>query len=256
MKAKKNLYYRSVFKRINHTKETLFSFYLAFCSWPRLLIEVFIRRNMGERYYSFSTSINMVIGLALFPLFLSSAISRLYGSGIGNFMGFFLTWYVFLGAFLYMSLKRRAEIKRLPSVFDFGRVSISTGEIHPAFRNFQIGGKNADIRTIETLLEPGFFFIIGFVLWMSGQPVGLLLVISSLAYRMSYKAAYYFGDQFIMDTIDERIFNEERIKSFVDGLDASLTRGVRYYGRRPTSLEDRQQLAESFVEREEIAEAF
>jgi len=48
---KKNLYYRTVFQRRNIIKELLFSIFMEIASLPRFVIEVFIRKNMGRRYY-------------------------------------------------------------------------------------------------------------------------------------------------------------------------------------------------------------
>ena len=126
---KKNLYYRTVFKRTNTIKEAVLSFFLAFCSWPRMLIEVFIRKNFGERYFSFSGAMTIFTILAILPLM--NPFSRLYNATA--FWAHFLTWYLYLAGFLYMVIQRRNEIRQLPSVYDFGRFSLSTGHIHPQF---------------------------------------------------------------------------------------------------------------------------
>jgi uncharacterized membrane protein HdeD (DUF308 family) len=247
---KKNLYYRTVFKRSNTLKEGFLSFFLAFCSWPRMLIEVFIRKNQGERYFSFSGALTLLIILTLLPLF--SPFSQLYGSSFTSFLGIFLTWYLYLAGFLYMTIQRRNEIKRLPSVYDFGRFSLSTGYIHPQFRTLEFMGKPFSIRTIETLLEPGVFGVAGFVLWMSGQPIGFILLVSGIFYSFSYMAAYHQGDNFVMDKIDEMICNEELVKAFVEGRSPDETRGLNYYGRRPADPEARRRIAETFIEEETV----
>lgn len=252
---KKNLYYRTVFKRTNALQEGLLALFLAFCSWPRLLLEVFIRKNFGERYFSFSTALTIAGIMALLPLIYFEALSRIYGgSDFTNFIAFYTSWYLYLAAFLYMCLQRREEIKRLPSVFDFGRFSLSTGTIHPRFFELEIGGKRGDTRFIETVLEPGLFAVIGFSLWMAAQPIGLVILVSSIFYSLSYAGAYRQGDHFIMDKIDEMICNEEMVNAFVEGRDAGETRGVNFYGRKPADPETRRRLAETFVD-ENTAEA-
>ncbi|MVM34458.1 hypothetical protein GO755_30790 [Spirosoma sp. HMF4905] len=246
----KNMYYRTVFKRTNTIKEITLSFFIVFCSWPRLLLEVFIRKNFGERYYSFSGAMTILVILAFLPLYFIDSAGRLHGSGIMGFLRYFLSWYIFLVGFFLMAVQRRKEIKLLPSVYDFARFSLSTGNIHHQFYETNFMGKPANVRTIETVLEPGFFLIIGIIHWMFGQPLGLLLVICSIFYSLSYRAAYYQGDQFVMDKIDEMICNEELVNAFLEGRTSDETRGFNFYGHRPADPEVRRRVADTFIEDE------
>jgi hypothetical protein len=263
----KNLYYRTVFRRRNAVKEAFYAFFLAFCSRPRLLLEVFLRRNLGQRYFSFSTAITLVVVLSILPMMMFSIqdmVLRGGGfyrrTGLSSFVVFLLsygTWYAFLAAFLYFAIQRRDEITRLPSVFDFARFSLSTGDIHPAFYKVKIEGKPADVRTIETLLEPGVAFGAGFVLFfILGQFVGGLLMLCGLCYSISYQAAYHNGDNFVMDRIDEMILNEEQVKAFVEGRTPDETRGVNFRCRRPADPDLRRQVVETFTEEDEPVEAY
>lgn len=254
---KKNLYFRTVLRRSNPVRNFFFDLFTAIASWPRLLLEVFIRTNLGERYFSFSSSIIMLAFLAAIPPIIKYAGSNSYYGGF-SFKDAILdniTWYLFLAAFLYCAFRRRQEIKKLPSVFDFGRFSLSSGYTHPMFFKIIIKGKSPDNRTIETVLEPLFFFIIGAVLLFFGQAVGLLITLCSIAYSLSYMAAYHAGDNFVMDKIDELLCNQELYNAFVDGVDPSNTRGVNYYGRRPADPETRRRVADSFIEEDETVEA-
>ncbi|ADB38022.1 hypothetical protein [Spirosoma linguale] len=254
---KKNLYYRTVYRRRNVIKEALLSLFLGLSSYPRMLLEVFIRRNQGERYFSFSGAIIVVLVLGFFPLIFSSTYRGfLSGSSLINFWGMFLTWYAYLGGFLYMAIQRRNEIKRLPSVFDFARFSLSAGLIHPQIRTLDFNGKLMSVRTIETVVEPGLFGSVGFVLWMAGQPIGFILFISSIFYSLSYVAAYHEGDNFVMDHIDKLIANEELAKAFIEGRGSDETRGFAFIGRRPADPDARRKVAELFMEDEETVEAF
>lgn len=257
---KKNMYYRTVFKRSNWLKEGILNIFLAFCSWPRLMLEVFVRKNMGERYFSFFTALVITCLMAALPIAYNEFSNRIrqftgdahLGTDMMDFIWLFTTWYAYLAGFLYMSLQRREEIKHLPSVFDFGRFSLSTGYIHPFFLNMKIGGRTTNVRTIETLLEPGLFAGVGVLLMIMRQPIGTILLVCSLFYSMSYLAAYRRGDHFVMDKIDEMICNEELVNAFVEGRDASETRGVNYYGRRPADPETRRKLADTFVDDEPV----
>lgn len=253
---KKNLYYRLFFQRQNRFKEMLTDLFFSLASWPRLLLEVFIRKNFGERYFSVSTAIILTVLLAIFPYLIESTL--IFGFGRNNVSDVFsenISWYLFLVAFVYSCFLRWQEIRRLPSVFDFGRFSLSTGIVHPRFYAISLGGKPVDIRTIETVLEPGFFFLVGLVLWWMDQSVGMLLLVCSVLYSLSYVAAYKKGDDYIMDIIDKRILNEEMVSTFVDELDPSKTRGVHFYGRRPADPETRRMVADLFTEEDDVVEA-
>jgi len=172
-----------------------------------------------------------------------------------DFMLHYLTWYLYLAGFIAMCIDRRNEIKHLPSVFDFGRYSLSAGSIHPRFLDYQPYGKRLSVRTIETMIEPGFFLLIGLVLCLLQQRIGVVIVISSICYSLSYLGAYHRGDNFVMDQIDELICNEELTASFIEGLAPNETRGINYYGRKPADPDLRRRLAENFIQDDDIAEA-
>ncbi len=254
---KKSAYYITLFRRRNVIKEALFAFFLSLCSWPRMLLEVPIRHNFGERYFKPSTAISIVVVLSVIPLFISGVLDGLYGeAGFPLFVRKFLTWYIYIVVFMHSASQRQEEIKRLPSVFDFAHFSLSTGVIHRWFREFEFNGRRFDIRTIETVLEPGVFFFIGLILMFSGQPVGYVLLISSIFYSFSYAAAYHDGDNFLMDKIDEHICNEELVRTFVEGTDSAHSRGFSFYGRRPANPDARRHIAAMFMDNAETVEAF
>lgn len=255
MIMKKNLYYKTMFRRHNVIKEFFFNLFFSICSGPRLLLEVFVRKNFGERYFSFSTAIGLAFLLALLPLFFATAFYLKGDAGFGTFILHFLTWYAAIAAFVYMSLKRRNEIKRLPSVFDFARFSLSAGNLDNRFLDFNLQGRRFTIREVETTVEPAFFFIIGLGLMLLAQPIGLVIMFCAICYSVSYFATYWKGDNFIMDKIDEMILNEEYTNSFVDGMDPEDTRGVRYYGRVPVNPEVRRQLVDSIIVDTDFVEA-
>ncbi|CAG5011155.1 hypothetical protein DYBT9275_04894 [Dyadobacter sp. CECT 9275] len=172
-----------------------------------------------------------------------------------SFFAYNLSWYIFIVCFVIFSFLRESELARLPSVFDFARFSLSTGEIHPLFFKIKLFGKTADVRTIETILEPGLFLIIGSILWKFDQGIGIFIIVCSIFYSIGYMAAYHQGDNFVMDKIDEMICSEELVSSFVEGKDSSKTRGVHYYGRRPADPDVRRKVADSFFESEDVVEA-
>lgn len=254
---KKNLYYRTVFRRKNIVKEFLSDVFFTGASYPRLLLEVFIRKNFGERYFSFASVITVSVVLAIFPAGVKQIMSLM--SGYGSYGGYggggsssdfwskYATWYLFLIAFVYYGFKRRQEVKRNPSVFDFERFSLHTGDLHPSLSNLQIFG-SATPRQVEIIYEPGLFFIIGIVLILMGQKLGALLLLSSICYSLSYWGAYRRGDEFIMDKIDEMILNEEMENAFVHDMSTDKTRGVRFYAKKPNGEELRRKVSEAIIE--------
>jgi hypothetical protein len=249
---KKNLYYRTVFKRKNIVKDFLLNLFLALSSWPRMLLEVFLRKNFGERYFSIATVITLFVALSIFP-FLAFGPRALFNSNMaswenwGEFLLHFSTWLAFAGAFLYFGLKRNEEVKRNPSVYDFKRFSLHTGTIDPIFFRLGFLGEKPSVRLVEIVYEPAVCLLPGIALVILGQWIGIVIILCSIFYCLGYAGAYYQGDHFVMDKIDEMICNEEMFDSFVEGKDASETRGFRFYGRRPAKEDIRRKVVETFI---------
>lgn len=259
---KQNLYYQTAFRRINTFKEVFYAFAFMLCSIPRLLLEVFTRKNFGERYFSFSLAIFVAVFLFFIPLGSPGFAQLLYRNPYYQsefswltFFGKNLTWYAYLAVFIYTCLKRRDEIRRLPSVFDFQKFSLSTGQIDPRITSLTFRGQKLDIRKIETLVEPGLFFTVGFVLWLLGQNVGVLIMVCSIFYSLSYVAAYHQGDNMIMDKIDEMIFNDVFADVMIKGFPPEHAKGVSLRCRRPDDPEVRRLVADHFVKDEVVVEA-
>ncbi len=256
---RKNLYFRTVLRRNNMFKQAFQNGLLKLASYPRLMLEVFIRKNFGERYFTFSSVLTISVLMGLLPLVLDWIAIRLNPLSyyevtlmgvrrINSFWGDYALWYIFLLAFLVFSLQRWQEVKRNAPLFDFSRFSLYSGDIHPFFREFKISGKTQSIRTIETLLEPAGFFIAGVILYLTGQKTGILLIGTSLLYSLSYWAAYRDGDNFIKDKNDERIMNEQLANAFVEDMDADKARGVRFHMTRPAERDLREKLSDYFFD--------
>lgn len=246
---KKNLYYSTVFQRKNIVTELFMSLFLSIASYPRLLLEVFLRKNMGERYFSGASVITIFFLLAALPVIKERIITM---EVLGNNM----LYYLFLLAFLYMGFKRNQEISRLPSVFDFARYSLANGEVHPSLRKLRFADRDLDIRTIHTIIEPGIFFVAGAILiFMDQKLLGGVLAVSSVLFSLSYEAAYHFGEQMVMDEIDKIILSEDMVKAFVDEDDPSQTRGVQFFGRKPAEKEMRRRVINNISrKKDEVAE--
>jgi hypothetical protein len=240
---RKNIYFRKVIQRENVAEKILLSFFDKLASFPRLIMEVFIRKNFGERYFNLASAFSVAFITALIPVVLHSL-----PSAEGPFLAKFATWYVFLGLFIYHSWQRNREIKKSASSFDFTKYSRYAGDINPWFYKIKVSNTAPSTRTIETLYEPAVFFLGGVVLWICGQSIGVLICVSSIFYSMSYVAAYSYGDNFVLDEIDKIIFNEEMYRSFVEEMAPEDTRGVRIYARKPSVKSLRQKVADAMLE--------
>ena len=252
---KKNIYYRRVLRRENKLQNAIFDFFLKFCSYYRLVLEVFIRKNFGVRYFSMASVVTvgmfllfLPIGLRLlpFPTHYNSMADYTADQG-WHFWVRYAAWYLFTFAFFYFAWQRRKEIRRNPSVFDFGKFSLYSGDIDPRFFNLHPFGKKPTIRQVETLFEPALFFAAGGALWLIGQKLGVLLMTCSVFYGLGYAGAYKKGDDFVMDKIDEMILNEDLEDVFVNDV-VNSERGVRFYADKPDDKTLRRKLADAMVE--------
>jgi hypothetical protein len=249
---KKNLYYKNHFGRKNIIKEFFLNLAYSFASFARMPLEIFTRRNFGERYFSFAQTVVFAVFMSLFPIVYIKVQDFAFGGmGAGMIVAKFATWYLFLGTVVKASLKRKQEIKRLPSVFDFARFSLSTGELLPVIRDFAINGKKLNIRTVETLIEPSIFLIAGITLAILAQPIGYFIIVCSVLYSLSYVMAYHIGDNYIMDIIDNIICAEELEDVFVNDKSPRDARGFQDYGRKPSDPDMRRKVADGFFENEE-----
>lgn len=257
----KNLYYRNVLRRHNIFLDFVYGIFLGVASWTRLLLEVFTRKNFGERYFRLSSAVTVAALLIAYPLILNRILGDVgYDASEDgdqivqrgpSFLKPYYSWFAFTALFLIASIYRKIEIKRNPSVYNFAKFSLYSGKINPIFFSVPVGGKKPDIRLVETVIEPLPYFILGVVLFLLHQPLGSLLILTSFFYGMGYVAAYHRGDDFVMDKIDEIISNEELKKSFVDGLDDSQTRGFRFLGHKPDDVEVRRQILPLMTEKED-----
>lgn len=246
---KKTLNFETEMERRNILKDIFMALFLMFASYPRLLLEVFVRKNMGERYFSMASVLTIFVILAAVPFIIVQTTSP-YVIAQNKL------WYLFLALFLFAANKRRLEIKRLPSVFDFGRYSKTKGVTNPLLYKFSIF-KNLGIRNMRKFGEPSIFFVAGLLLLLIQQwLLGGLLIVSSILFSLSFAATFYYGDHKIMDIIDDIMKTEDMVKSFLDDDDDSISpRGVEFFGRKPGSKEMRQKVLSYTRRKEDVAEA-
>lgn len=240
---KTSIFYHATFQRINRLKNFILNYAYMLCSYPRLIIEVFIRKNFGERYFNLSSAITAIVVMAYLPFHLDP--HRDYSEVWFKILKENFLWYAYLAGFIYCSWLRWQEVRRNPSVFDFARFSESPGEINPIFSIMTKPGATPNLRLIEIVLEPLPFFIGGIILTQLGQSLGTLLTVCSIFYSLSYWQAYRIGDNMIMDLIDEVIFAEELENIMVFKQPSSKTRGVRFHAELPSDLLLSQKLVDN-----------
>lgn len=241
---KSNIYFHTVYGRTNVIKVWILNFFLAFSSWPRVFIEVFTRKHFGERYFLYSLCLLIAAIMAIAPF----GMNRY--APIMTVIGKNLTWYIYLVAFVIASFKRNIEVQREPGVFDFAKFSLSAGVINPWFRQLKIFGKVQNGRVIAIYLEPGVFFLAGVALILLHQMLGVVFVVSSIFYGLSWAAQYYLGDQLIMDQIDNIIMSEEMVDTFVHEELPDKTKGFEVHAQKPKDPKLRRKLAEALMEDE------
>jgi hypothetical protein len=249
---KVNLYYEGVYQRRNQLKLFILHFFFKASGMPRLVMEVFIRKSMGERYFGFGICVFTCILLALIP----QALYGSFGHTFREVMARHWSWYAFLVVFLVFAWRRAQEIKREPSVFDFGKFSLSAGLALPFFFKVKVFDKFLTVRQISTYGEPLIFFVPGLLLFSLGHLLGMLFMVCAVVYSLGYMGAYRVGDDYVMDIIDDRICNEEIYNSFVMQKKPEETRGFQFMGNGPSAFEMREQLAHYFVDDDEEPAAF
>ena len=227
-----------------------------FASPCRALIEVFIRKDFGERYFRLSTVISTFLFLTLWPLFfIIFSVFSSYVTSDTRFLSYgavpFIGWYIYLFAFLWKGIQHHKAMKDRPSALEVPRFSYYAGKKLPYFYNVEIGGKKGDPRMIECWLEPAPFFLGGIVLTLIGQALGPLLIFCSIVYAISYYVAYRESDNWILDKIDQKIINEELENTFLYDKDEQETRGYRFLGRKPNDPEMRKALLGMMTEAED-----
>jgi len=248
---RKNLYFRSVFQRQSIFFTNFLGLFFILASFPRMVLEVFIRKNMGERYFRITSAI--LVFLFLIGIKYVSDWLRHMGifglidpeSNEGGFRSF--SWYLFAFVFLAFSILRYSEIEQSRSKFDFLRFSHSTGE--SVIQNFLVkGNMGFSPRMMEIVIEPLLFFAIGIVLKLSDNSLGTLLIFCSIFYSFSYIYAYQVGDNFVLDKIDEMIINKNLSEAFTSDDPSYSKDGFKFIGRKPANPEAREEVVKAFFE--------
>jgi len=244
-----NTIYRQVYRRDNVLFNFILGVFITFSSWFRLLLEVIIRKNMGERYFKLSSAISVAVVMFFFPLaaeklpFLYPS-RHYYGHPAPSLWSQYWAWYMYLVAFVAGTYLRWREVKRNPSVFNGGRATIYTGDIHPVFFEMHPLGRRLTTRQVECFFEPAAFFFVGYFLNLFGQKLGILFMVSSTFYALSYVGMYRKADDYIMDILDEQVYASEMENVIVNDA-PNNAKGVRVHGTKPADKVARKKLADT-----------
>jgi len=232
---KTEIHYKSVYDRSGSIKKAVLSIFLLISSSPRLLLEVFVRREMGIRYFNLSQCIRLIVFLFLLPFLLPFT----FGQQWFNILLANWGWYLFLIAFGKFSFDRAVECSRPYGYFDFNHYSISTGRRVRWMDNIKFMGRTLNDRTKDVYLEPILATVVGLLVLLLGQwMLALLLIICAGITSMSYMAAYEDGRNYLLDIIDDHLRNNGLANTLLNN--EPTNSNFHFYGPKPTSDEIRK----------------
>ncbi len=199
---------QNIFRISQGARVNLFHFYItasiaSLSSWPASIVECFMRRKFGERYFTLSTC------LGIFTLMLIGGVA------LADKMGYkyFITWFAFAGIYLWLSIRHRMEIKKYGTAYNFDRFSLSDGRIHDFWWQIigkEYGGIKIDRYLFHVLLEPSAPFLVGFILIANPytRAVGLLLMVCGILFAFRAFVKIQNARNAVLDIIDDQIVAE------------------------------------------------
>jgi hypothetical protein len=239
--------FRKAQRRSSFVSDTVLPFFSNWASRPRLLLEVFVRKNFGRNYFNMGSVFSVLWRVVVFPIVVYYG-PKLWKFLFGHdneptyvaytvhdenywryeierqraaykitfnteFWGTYGTWYILALAFLIFAIIRWSETRSGKN--NSHHQSTYMGDIHPLFFKLDFLGK-ANERNIAILYEPMLFIIVGFILTKFGQNVGWLIIVSAIFYSLGNYADYRFGDDVLTTTTDQ-MKNNVAIKRHFEG---------------------------------------
>ncbi|MEO9803432.1 MAG: hypothetical protein ABJF04_09305 [Reichenbachiella sp.] len=208
-----NLYFRNVIKRENPILKLISGLGQILEGPPRLLLCVFLRKDMGERHFNIASA--STLGFALFLPFVFYIFGAYENSALLMWTRYFnVIWGLFVIGFMAMSYRHHKEQGFSLTRYDFDKFSLHEGRHNlPWERLLSRLNLNPELTPIliEIVLEPLIVFIAGFVLVVIpfSRAVGVVLILSSIAYSISYIGAYWRSRNDLLDKNDEGIMNRQ-----------------------------------------------
>lgn len=208
-----------------------FGMFYVFSTYPKILIEVFTRRNFGRRYFYLTKCLILAFVLGIIPYLFWVRLVSMYENekwirGITppdpvDFWKHHVAGYVFLALFLFFSFKRWIEIGHFVGKVQTEKSSRFTGMPLDFFWTF---GRRETIRKekqgnlseeekatlkynsgwlVECILEPLPFFLLGVLLLYTLQLFGLVLCVAAIFYSFGYIYSYMKSTENMQDIADE-----------------------------------------------------
>lgn len=232
--------------RSSHSvRNILFDVYY-FSSMPRLLLEVFVRKNFGYDYFSLFRCFQIAFILLIIPwignfwnlIFALPKDREPYVFIWSQFILHHATYYVFIAAFIVTAFRRYAESSRLQG--DPDMYSEYPGDRHLWFTKMK-NGQMPNWDYIEQVQEPRLFLIIGIVLLILQQPVGWVLIICSVIYSIGYRAQDVFYRQNNRKRNNAKIMAKYAKQAMIEEQQLDSAGVVVYSDARPTSQDIEKQ---------------
>lgn len=212
-------YYATIYRYENALRAIWYGIICFLAHWPSLMIHVFTRKNMGERYYTLAAS------LTFFAILSSPFLFKEELYYLDDLPGLF-NWFalVFLAVFLFFSIKRRLEFERHSHEFDPDKFSKYEGDrviyewaIVKFAKNdmvLKLLCSRYMVKNFESLL----FIIAGLLLFALpfSRLVGLLFIVSGLLDMSKTRVQYAKGRHYVLDQYDNMIVSREFKESFVN----------------------------------------
>lgn len=218
--------FRRVQYRTSFADGTFLTLINSYASRPRLLLEVFVRKNLGKNYFNIGSVFSVAWRVALFPLLVhyipklwdllfSHNERGVYGNDWWNFhperhylrndtfdftfLKIYGGWYVLLLAFLIFAIIRWTET--MGNRGNSGNVSTHMGDINPFFFKLDFLGKPTN-ENISIVYEPLVFLAVGFLALTIGQNVGWLIIVSAIFYSLGNYSDFKYAEKVLTNTQD------------------------------------------------------
>ena len=218
-----NLYYREVIRRDNGLLKFI-SDVLQIIERPfRLLLSVFLRKDFGERNFNIVSASSLAFFLIL-PFF-GYLFMLIKAGGVYGWLAMFnFSWLAFICVFMFLSYRHHKAMGFSLTKYDFDKYSVHEGKFNLPWgmilEKVKLKGK-LSLLIAEVVAEPLLCFVVGFVLMIIPftRGVGILIMISSVFYSLSYLGAYWRARNSILDKNDKRIMNMDMAKIFIGDVD-------------------------------------
>ncbi len=249
----KSGYFEATINRTNPIKKLIVGGLLLITAFPKVIIEVIVRKNFGVHYLTaFSVGIIFIIFAAL-PMVMGMRIGS--ANSLWRYIELMPLYYSFLFAFLIMGIKHLKDNWLPPGVYIADRSGTCSGDIHPIFykiaRAIGIKNRTTRIRIITIWLEPLPFLLAGLIIAGFDHALGFLLIFAALSYSGGNWASCMIADDYVIGEIGRQVrtkaLAEWVMNSDSDDDKVSETGGNKFTAHLPEDPEARLKLLKTFM---------